>query len=86
MGTQSATQRPQSQVHRTGVQEEKAWAIRPFERLGFACGVWQEKAGENFLSRKSLFNVQDTQEVRANHLKRESHQGLRRLVAKPVLQ
>jgi hypothetical protein len=42
--------------------------------------VGQKKLDKNFLNRESLFNVEGTQEVRANHLKGESHLGLRRLV------
>jgi hypothetical protein len=45
--------------------------------------VWQEELAKskNFLNRECLLNVAGTQEVRANHLKGESHQGLRRLAA-----
>src|SRR5258708_6300414 len=61
---------------------EKAWEIRPFECFGFTCGVWQEKVDKHFLNGESLFNVEGAQDVRTNDLKGESHQGLRRLVAK----
>jgi hypothetical protein len=48
--------------------------------------MWQEELGKNFLNRECLLNVKGTQEVRANHLKGESHLGLRRLVAKHAFQ
>jgi hypothetical protein len=60
--------------------------MRTSERLGFTCGVWQEKVDQNFLNRESPFNVEGSQKVRTNDLKGESHQGLRRLVAKHAFQ
>jgi hypothetical protein len=48
--------------------------------------VWQEKLDKEFLNRECLLNVDGTQEVRANHLKGESHLGLRRLVVKHSFQ
>src|SRR5260370_5990512 len=86
IGTQTCTQWPQRQIHSKAGQQEKAWEIRPFECLGFACGVWQEKVDKNFLNRQSPFNVEGAQKVRTNDLKGESHQGLRRLVAKRAFQ
>src|SRR5207253_3137832 len=76
----------QRQFQRTAVQQEEAWAVRSFKCLGFTCGVWQEVLDKNFCSRKRLLNVQGAQVVRANHLKGESHLGLRRLVAKHAAQ
>jgi hypothetical protein len=48
--------------------------------------VWKEKFDKTFLDRERLFNVEDTEEVRANDLKGESHQGLRHLVTKNAFQ
>jgi hypothetical protein len=48
--------------------------------------VWQEKFGKTSLNIESLLNVEGAQEVRANHLKGESHLGLRRLVVKHAFQ
>jgi hypothetical protein len=86
IGPQSATQRPQSHIRGTAVQHEKARAILQFQCLGFTCRVWQENLGKDLVNRERLFNVEGAKEMRTNHLKGESHLGLRPLVTKNAFQ
>src|SRR5260221_14602834 len=43
-----------------------------------------ENLGKNFVNRERLFNVEGAKKMRTNHLKGESHLGLRPLVTKTL--